>query len=187
MASPLPLLLDLVPAFPLSLSPLPVVAFLESPPNNYNNNKTNQSVIELSRTQDEEVGDGTTSVIILGKKRERVFFCPLSFLFFLLLASFEERRPSRLLVALLNPLLLNPLLLLLFQCASTRSSPSRPRPRRRGVRGASRSLQAKKKQCLSHLCLFPSLSLYQPQTTTHKPPPQTTTTSSHSGRAPLRR
>ena len=26
-----------------------------------------QSVIELSRTQDEEVGDGTTSVIILGE------------------------------------------------------------------------------------------------------------------------
>ncbi len=25
-----------------------------------------QSIIELSRTQDEEVGDGTTSVIILG-------------------------------------------------------------------------------------------------------------------------
>jgi chaperonin GroEL (HSP60 family) len=37
------------------------------------NNGTNtwllgfQSMIELSRTQDEEVGDGTTSVIILGK------------------------------------------------------------------------------------------------------------------------
>jgi hypothetical protein len=27
-----------------------------------------QSVIELSRTQDEEVGDGTTSVIILGER-----------------------------------------------------------------------------------------------------------------------
>lgn len=27
-----------------------------------------QSIIELSRTQDEEVGDGTTSVIILGKR-----------------------------------------------------------------------------------------------------------------------
>lgn len=27
-----------------------------------------KSMIELSRTQDEEVGDGTTSVIILGKK-----------------------------------------------------------------------------------------------------------------------
>ncbi len=27
-----------------------------------------QSIIELSRTQDEEVGDGTTSVIILGEK-----------------------------------------------------------------------------------------------------------------------
>ena len=26
-----------------------------------------QSIIELSRTQDEEVGDGTTSVIILGE------------------------------------------------------------------------------------------------------------------------
>ena len=77
MASPLPLLLDLVPAFPLSLSPLPVVAFLESPPNNYNNNKTTQSVIELSRTQDEEVGDGTTSVIILGTKK-RAFFPPSS-------------------------------------------------------------------------------------------------------------
>ena len=28
-----------------------------------------KSMIEISRTQDEEVGDGTTSVIILGKKR----------------------------------------------------------------------------------------------------------------------
>ena len=28
---------------------------------------TAQSIIELSRTQDEEVGDGTTSVIILGE------------------------------------------------------------------------------------------------------------------------
>ena len=28
---------------------------------------TLQSIIELSRTQDEEVGDGTTSVIILGE------------------------------------------------------------------------------------------------------------------------
>ena len=27
-----------------------------------------QSIIELSRTQDEEVGDGTTSVIILGER-----------------------------------------------------------------------------------------------------------------------
>lgn len=27
-----------------------------------------KSMIELSRTQDEEVGDGTTSVIILGKR-----------------------------------------------------------------------------------------------------------------------
>lgn len=32
-----------------------------------------QSMIELSRTQDEEVGDGTTSVIVLGMP----FFCPL--------------------------------------------------------------------------------------------------------------
>ena len=29
-----------------------------------------QSIIELSRTQDEEVGDGTTSVIILGEPRK---------------------------------------------------------------------------------------------------------------------
>jgi T-complex protein 1 subunit gamma len=28
-----------------------------------------KSMIELSRTQDEEVGDGTTSVIILGESR----------------------------------------------------------------------------------------------------------------------
>lgn len=28
-----------------------------------------KSMIEISRTQDEEVGDGTTSVIILGKRR----------------------------------------------------------------------------------------------------------------------
>lgn len=28
-----------------------------------------KSMVELSRTQDEEVGDGTTSVIILGKDR----------------------------------------------------------------------------------------------------------------------
>ena len=31
-----------------------------------------KSMIEVSRTQDEEVGDGTTSVIILGKV---VLFC----------------------------------------------------------------------------------------------------------------
>lgn len=29
--------------------------------------KLSQHMIELSRTQDEEVGDGTTSVIVLGK------------------------------------------------------------------------------------------------------------------------
>ncbi len=29
-----------------------------------------QSMIQLSRTQDEEVGDGTTSVIILGERLE---------------------------------------------------------------------------------------------------------------------
>lgn len=29
-----------------------------------------KSMIEISRTQDEEVGDGTTSVIILGKESE---------------------------------------------------------------------------------------------------------------------
>lgn len=29
-----------------------------------------KSMIEISRTQDEEVGDGTTSVIILGKRME---------------------------------------------------------------------------------------------------------------------
>jgi chaperonin GroEL (HSP60 family) len=28
-----------------------------------------KSMIEISRTQDEEVGDGTTSVIILGKRK----------------------------------------------------------------------------------------------------------------------
>lgn len=33
-----------------------------------------QSMIELSRTQDEEVGDGTTSVIILGMFFARIFF-----------------------------------------------------------------------------------------------------------------
>jgi hypothetical protein len=32
-----------------------------------------QSMIELSRTQDEEVGDGTTSVIILGMLFARIF------------------------------------------------------------------------------------------------------------------
>lgn len=31
-----------------------------------------KSMIEISRTQDEEVGDGTTSVIILGKSSECV-------------------------------------------------------------------------------------------------------------------
>lgn len=30
-----------------------------------------KSMIEISRTQDEEVGDGTTSVIILGEYRKR--------------------------------------------------------------------------------------------------------------------
>lgn len=34
-----------------------------------------QSMIELSRTQDEEVGDGTTSVIVLGKAS----YCSLSY------------------------------------------------------------------------------------------------------------
>jgi len=33
-----------------------------------------QSMIELSRTQDEEVGDGTTSVIILGMFGALVYF-----------------------------------------------------------------------------------------------------------------
>jgi T-complex protein 1 subunit gamma len=32
-----------------------------------------KSMIELSRTQDEEVGDGTTSVIILGMSHARVY------------------------------------------------------------------------------------------------------------------
>jgi T-complex protein 1 subunit gamma len=31
-----------------------------------------KSMIELSRTQDEEVGDGTTTVIILGESRDTV-------------------------------------------------------------------------------------------------------------------
>lgn len=31
-----------------------------------------KSMIEISRTQDEEVGDGTTSVIILGKRSMKV-------------------------------------------------------------------------------------------------------------------
>jgi T-complex protein 1 subunit gamma len=31
-----------------------------------------KSMIELSRTQDEEVGDGTTTVIILGKSESRL-------------------------------------------------------------------------------------------------------------------
>lgn len=44
-----------------------------------------QSMIELSRTQDEEVGDGTTSVIILGKypkftQRYKCLASPLHFL-----------------------------------------------------------------------------------------------------------
>ena len=30
-----------------------------------------KSLLEISRTQDEEVGDGTTSVIILGKIRDK--------------------------------------------------------------------------------------------------------------------
>ena len=34
-----------------------------------------QSMIELSRTQDEEVGDGTTSVIILGMLLAYVYVC----------------------------------------------------------------------------------------------------------------
>ena len=34
-----------------------------------------QSMIELSRTQDEEVGDGTTSVIVLGMHH----FCDICF------------------------------------------------------------------------------------------------------------
>jgi T-complex protein 1 subunit gamma len=35
-----------------------------------------KSMIELSRTQDEEVGDGTTSVIILGnKKLTQIILC----------------------------------------------------------------------------------------------------------------
>lgn len=33
-----------------------------------------KSMIEISRTQDEEVGDGTTSVIILGKRDMRGIF-----------------------------------------------------------------------------------------------------------------
>ena len=40
-----------------------------------------QSIIELSRTQDEEVGDGTTSVIILGATSAhtcRVVVCMLA-------------------------------------------------------------------------------------------------------------
>lgn len=32
-----------------------------------------KSMIELSRTQDEEVGDGTTSVIILGKEKKILY------------------------------------------------------------------------------------------------------------------
>lgn len=35
-----------------------------------------QSMIQLSRTQDEEVGDGTTSVIILGEHQKG--YCSLS-------------------------------------------------------------------------------------------------------------
>ena len=31
-----------------------------------------KSMIEIARTQDEEVGDGTTSVIILGKKTVKI-------------------------------------------------------------------------------------------------------------------
>jgi chaperonin GroEL (HSP60 family) len=33
-----------------------------------------KSMIELSRTQDEEVGDGTTSVIILGESRFAIVY-----------------------------------------------------------------------------------------------------------------
>lgn len=36
-----------------------------------------KSMIELSRTQDEEVGDGTTSVIILGKSTVLIATLPL--------------------------------------------------------------------------------------------------------------
>ena len=35
-----------------------------------------KSMIELSRTQDEEVGDGTTTVIILGMKKLDPFYPP---------------------------------------------------------------------------------------------------------------
>jgi len=45
-----------------------------------------KSMIELSRTQDEEVGDGTTSVIILGNCQcllsSNLFFFGSHFLFF---------------------------------------------------------------------------------------------------------
>lgn len=37
-----------------------------------------KSMIELSRTQDEEVGDGTTTVIILGMILALMFLVPLS-------------------------------------------------------------------------------------------------------------
>lgn len=36
-----------------------------------------QSIIELSRTQDEEVGDGTTSVIILGETSPLLTLVPM--------------------------------------------------------------------------------------------------------------
>lgn len=38
-----------------------------------------KSMIEISRTQDEEVGDGTTSVIVLGKKK---ISCKILLIFF---------------------------------------------------------------------------------------------------------
>ena len=41
-------------------------------------------MIEISRTQDEEVGDGTTSVIILGMFLS-IFFCNLFYIFPVLL------------------------------------------------------------------------------------------------------
>jgi T-complex protein 1 subunit gamma len=40
-----------------------------------------KSMIELSRTQDEEVGDGTTSVIVLGKYQIQIFALFLIFFF----------------------------------------------------------------------------------------------------------
>lgn len=43
-----------------------------------------QSMIELSRTQDEEVGDGTTSVIVLGVSSSRTFLPCLSIVIYVL-------------------------------------------------------------------------------------------------------